>query len=69
MAQFGQSDHVIDIHDLTLEALQERFLCLEQTSAVVRQELAVRVPLYDQALQKQYEHLFHLLKRPELVCS
>lgn len=60
MAQMGQSDYVIDIHRFASEELRERFLSLERSVTVVKQELDMRVPRCRTALDQQYERLFEL---------
>ena len=62
MEQMGQSDYVVDIHDFGLEELRARFLALEGCVNAVKEELDLRLPRCQRALDEQYERLFELVE-------
>ena len=62
MAQMGQSQYAIDIHQFQLQELQTRFLALERAAPAVKQELDERLFRFRLALDEQYDHLATFLK-------
>ena len=61
MRQVGQGENAIDIGQLTLPALQERFVALEGRGAQSAGALRRRLPAVREALEAQYDRVFALL--------
>jgi polysaccharide pyruvyl transferase WcaK-like protein len=62
LGQLGQSEYVLDLHDVTLDALQERFLALESKRAVIREEIERKISFFQQRLAAQYDQVCALLE-------
>ena len=58
MRSIGQSEYLLDVDSLTLEALIERFSRLHYNREHVCREIAKRVAEYQLALARQYDTLF-----------
>ena len=61
MRQVGQGENAIDIGQLTLPALQERFVALEGCGAQSAEAVRRRLPAVREALKAQYDRVFALL--------
>jgi len=61
MTQLGQTMYAMDIDQLTLETMRERFLALERHGAEFTEAVRRRLPAVRDALQTQYDRAFALL--------
>jgi polysaccharide pyruvyl transferase WcaK-like protein len=62
MGELGQSEYVLDIHDVTLHSLRERFLALESKRAVIRGEIEQKIAGFQQVLTAQYDQVCALIE-------
>jgi hypothetical protein len=58
----GCDEFAIEIGDLALAVLQERFLALERQGAEFVAGIRQRLPIVRAALEAQYEHTFRLVE-------
>jgi polysaccharide pyruvyl transferase WcaK-like protein len=61
MAQMGQSEYVLDIHQCDENQLQERFTILESQETKAKIEIEQKVSIFRKALDTQYDRLVAMI--------
>jgi polysaccharide pyruvyl transferase WcaK-like protein len=66
MAQMGQEDYALDIFQIDVEMVKERFIALEARQKEIKDEISRRLASHRQALARQYEEVFGLIRKSEI---
>lgn len=64
MEQMGQKEYALDIFNLELKSLQEKFITLESQKELIKKKIAQGLSKHRQALEIQYNQVLGLLERP-----
>jgi polysaccharide pyruvyl transferase WcaK-like protein len=66
MAQMGQADYALDIFQIDVEMLKERFIALEARQREIKDEISRSLSIHRLALARQYEEVFGLIRKSEI---
>lgn len=60
MGMMGQADYAVDILQLDLKILQERFITLESRKSAIKKDVPMRISAHLQALEAQYDQVLSM---------
>lgn len=62
MSQMGQGEYSLDIFPFDLPTLQRTFVAIESGMRVIKSEISTMLTVHREALAKQYERVFELVR-------